>query len=120
MQDQGGKYRETCRTSDARKTKYACIVEADESTRKRLEGTLYEDYEDHIAGKGINSLSHYNLVHKFIPMLHAMKIPEGKAAVEKEQDKFEKIPAWLLTKVRNTKEVIAEARNKGRNVHFAS
>ena len=23
------KYRETCRTSDARKTKYACIVEAD-------------------------------------------------------------------------------------------
>ena len=28
--------------------------------------------------------------------------------------------AWQLTKVRNKTEVIAEARNKGRNVHFAS
>ena len=54
------KYRETCRTSEARKTKYACIVEADESTRRRLEGTLHQDHEDHLAGKGINSLNHYN------------------------------------------------------------
>ena len=37
------------------KTKYACIVEADESTRKRLEGNLHKDHEDHIAGKGVNS-----------------------------------------------------------------
>ena len=57
-------YKETGRNPDAPKTKYACIVEADESTRKRLEGTLHKDYEDHIAGKGINSLSHYKLVHK--------------------------------------------------------
>ena len=62
---------------------YACIVEADECTRKRLEGTLHEDHEDHIAGKGINSLSHYNLVHKFIPMPEAMKMPDAKAAVRK-------------------------------------
>ena len=34
--------------------------------------------------------------------------------------KLEKIPAWQLTKVRNKKEVIEEARNKGRKVHFAS
>ena len=40
-----------------------CIVEADESTRKRTEGTLLDDPEDHIAGKGINSLNHFNLVH---------------------------------------------------------
>ena len=33
---------------------------------------------------------------------------------------LEKIPAWQLTKVRNKKEVIAEARNEGRTVHFAS
>ena len=32
----------------------------------------------------MNSLSHYNLVHKFIPMPEAMKIPDAKAAVEKE------------------------------------
>ena len=34
--------------------------------------------------------------------------------------KLDKIPAWQMTKVRNTKEVIAEARNEGRMVHFAS
>ena len=55
-------YKETGRNPDAPKTKYACIVEADESARKRLEGTLHKDHEDHIAGKGINSLNHYNLV----------------------------------------------------------
>ena len=48
--------------------KYARIVDANESTRKGLEGTLHTDHEDHIAGKGIKSLNHYNLVHKFIPM----------------------------------------------------
>ena len=52
----GGKYRETCRTTEIRKTKYACIVEADESMRKRLERTLHEDHEVHNAGKRINSL----------------------------------------------------------------
>ena len=33
---------------------------------------------------------------------------------------LEKIPAWHLTKVRNKKDVIDEARNNGRKVHFAS
>ena len=65
-------------------TEYACIVEADESTRKRMEGTLHNYHEDHIAGKGINSLSHYNPVHTFIPMPQAMKIHEAKTAVDKE------------------------------------
>ena len=76
----GRKYKETCRTLDARKTEYTCIVEADESTRKRFEGTLQKD---HIPGKGINSLNHYNLAHKFIPMPKAMRIPDAKAAVDK-------------------------------------
>ena len=44
-------------------------------------------HEDHIAGKGDNSLQHYNLVHKFIPMPQAMKIPAAKAAVDKEWEK---------------------------------
>ena len=37
-----------------------------------------------------------------------------------EREKLEKIPAWNLTKVRNKKEVINEARTKGIKVHFAS
>ena len=51
--------------------KNACIVEADESTRIRLEGVPYRYHEDHIAAKRMNSLSHYNLVHKFVPMPQA-------------------------------------------------
>ena len=85
----GGKYRETCRISEARKTKFACIVEADESMRKRSEGTLHKDHEDHNAGKGINSPNYYNLVHKFIPMPKAMKIPDATAAVDKEWENQE-------------------------------
>ena len=70
------------------------------------------------AGKGDNSLQHYNLVHKIIPMPQAMKIPA--AAVEKEWEKLEKIPAWDTTKVRNKSEMIDDARTKGAKVHFAS
>ena len=94
------KYRETCRVDEC-KTKYPCIVEADESMRKRMEGSPHKNHEDHIAGKGMNSLNHCNLVRKFIPLLQQMKIPDAKAAVEKELEKLEKTPAWLLTKVRN-------------------
>ena len=95
------------------KTKYACIVEADESMRIRMEGSQSKNHEDHIAGKGVNSLSHHNLVHKFTPMPEAMKIPDAKAAVEKEWEKLEKIPAWQLAKVRNKNEVIADILTKG-------
>ena len=48
-----------------------------------------------------------------------MKIPDAKAAVGK-CEKLENIPAWHLTKVRNKSEVIAEARNEDRTIHFAS
>ena len=73
------------------KTKLACILEADESTRMRMGNSIPHHHEDHIAGKGENSLQHYNLVHKFIPMPQAMIIPAAKAAVDKEWEKLEKI-----------------------------
>ena len=81
---------------------------------------LPNHHEDHIAGKWDNSLQHYNLVHKFLPMTQAMKIPAAEAAVDTEWEKSEKIPAWNLTKVRSKNEVIDEARTKGAKVHFAS
>ena len=65
------------------KTKYACVVDADESTRPRLEGAGHKPHQDHITAKGMNSITHYSLVHKFIPMFHALKNPDAKAAVEK-------------------------------------
>ena len=70
--------------------------------------------------KGDNSLQHCNLVHKFIPMPQAMKIPAAKAAVDKEWEKLEKISAWNLTKVESKKKVIDEVRASGATVHFAS
>ena len=102
------------------KSKLACILEARESTRLRMEEFLLNYHEDHIAGKGDNSLQHCNLAHTFIPMSQAMKIPAAKAALDKEREKLEKISAWNLTKVRSKKEVIDEARTTGAKVHFAS
>ena len=98
---------ETHRNIWKRKTKYACVVDADECTSPRLEGAGHKPHQDHITAKGINSMTHYSLVHKFIPILQALKVRR-------------KIQAWQLTKVRNEKYVIDEARYKGRKIHFAS
>ena len=100
------------------KTRLACILEASESTKLRMGNSIPHHLQDHIAGKGENSLQPYNLVHKFILMPQAMKIPAAKAAVDKEWEKLEKISAWDLTKVRSQKEVIDEARTSDAKVHF--
>ena len=73
----------THRNIGKRKTKYACVVDADESTRPRPEGAGHKSHLDHITAKGMNSITHYSLVHKFIPTPQALKIPDAKAAVEK-------------------------------------
>ena len=84
------KHGETRSKTNDFKSKFACILEASESTRMRMEESLPKYHEDHIAGKGDNSLRHYNLVHNFIPMPPAMKIPAAKAAVNKEWEKLGK------------------------------
>ena len=71
---------ETCRNVDKHKTKYACIVDAKESMRIRLEGVPHRYHENHIAAKGINSLSRQNSVHKFIPKRQALKNTECKGS----------------------------------------
>ena len=52
---------------------------ASESTRTRMEESLPNHHEDHIAGQGHNSLQHCNLVYKF-PMPEAMKISRSKGS----------------------------------------
>ena len=88
------KHGETRNKTNEFKSKLACILEASESTRLRMEESLPNYHEDHIAGNGDNSLQHYYLVHTFIPRPQAMKIPAAKAAVDKEWEKLEKIPVW--------------------------
>ena len=72
------------------KSKLACILEASESTRLRMGESLPTHHEDHIAGKENNSLQHYNLVHIFIPVPQAMKIPAAKAVVDKKWENWRK------------------------------
>ena len=82
---------ETTRNIGKRKTKYACVVDADESMRIRLEGVSQGYHEDRIAAQGINSLSQLNLVHKFITVPQTLKKkPDAKAAVEKEWENLRK------------------------------
>ena len=47
------------------------------------------------------------------------KIPDAKAAVDKEWKKLETIPAWQLDIVNSKKEVILEAQKDKKKVHFA-
>ena len=107
-------------TNPDKKTKNACIEEAHELTRKRLESTLPGSHEDHIADNGFNSMNHYNLVHKFVPMLQAMKIPDAKAAVDNGWKMLETIPAWQLDKVKSKTADILEAQRGKKKVHFAT
>ena len=50
-------------------SRHACVVDADESTRPRPGGAVHKHHQVHINEKGMNSLNHCSLVHKFIPML---------------------------------------------------
>ena len=80
----GRKNKETCRTPDARKTKYSCIV-AGEPTRKRLEGTIHKDHEDHIsrlpvcAGQITHAVSAYTQV-KMEDAQTFLKSPKSECA----------------------------------------
>ena len=75
-----GKHWATRDKSNEIKTKLACILEASESTRLRMGESLPTHHEDQIAGKGDNSLQHYNLVHKFIPMPQSYENPCSKSS----------------------------------------
>ena len=78
------KHRETCCTVGEHKTKYDCIVQAGESLRIRMVRSENKNHEDLIAGRGMNSLSHYNLVCKIYSCASSHEIPDAKAAVEKQ------------------------------------
>ena len=84
------------------------------------EPSLPSKHEVHIAGKGFTWKTHYNLAHKFIPVPLAMKIPDAKAAVDKEWKNLETIPVRQLEKVKSKKEVILEAQRDKRKVHSAT
>ena len=75
-----GKHGATRGKSIEIKSKLACILEASESTRLRMEESLPNHHEDYLAGKGDNSLQHYNLVHKFIAYASSHEDSRGKGS----------------------------------------
>ena len=55
---------------------------------------------------------HFGVVRTPIPIPKAMKIPTAQAAVDKERDKLNNLPACSESKVRAQADVIHEAQNK--------
>ena len=98
------------------KTKLACILEADESTRMRMGNSIPHNHEDHIAGKGENSLQHYNLVHNFSDAT-SHENSRSKGSGGQGMGKFGENFGVELDE---SQEVIDEARTSGATVHFAS
>ena len=65
-------------------------------------------------------MTHNNLVHMFILMLQAMKIPDAKAAVDKEWKKLKTNPAWQVDKMKSKRKVILEAQREKNKVRSAT
>ena len=94
---------ETHRNIGKRMTKYACIVDADESTRPRVERSWTQT----------SSRSHHCKRDEFYDSLQScsqihsdassVKISRCKGSGKKNGKKLENVPAWQLTKVRNKK-----------------
>jgi hypothetical protein len=77
-------------------------------------------HQEHMSSKGHVSEEWYSFVHTPVPIPKAFKIPEAKAALEKEWSKLENRRAWDASKVKSRAEVIARAKSLGRPVHFGS
>ena len=81
---------------------------------------LGKDYTDNLRSTKNQPLKSLRQSFQVIERLITDQTEITKGSSGEIMEKLEKIPAWQLTKVRNTNEVIAEARNEGRTVHFAS
>ena len=109
------RYGETwCTQNSSRKTRYACIVEATESTRTRIGTNQPRDHEDLIAGKGFMSLGHYNLVHE--PYSHTSRMRRPQLTKSGKRSKKCK---RSRRQVKSKQEVIEKAQKEARTVHFA-
>ena len=84
-----------------------------------MESSLPAKHEDHIPSKGFTSMTHYNLVRKFIPMPQAMKILDAKAAVDKEWKKArDNSSNWRKSRAR--RRLFTKHKQTKKKVHFAT
>ena len=74
----------------------------------------WPDHEDHIAEKGFNSLSHYNLVHKMCSYATSDENSGCKSSSGQRMGEGRKVAVWHLNLVKSKKEVFLEAQKKKR------
>ena len=65
-------------------------------------------------------MSHDDMVPKQIPTPKAMKIPEAKAALDKEWTKLQKLPAWGQVQSDQWSRGDTLSKLEGKKVHFAT
>ena len=107
---------ETHRNIGKRRTKYACVVDADERTRPRVQGAVNKPHQDHIAAKGMNSLTHYSLVHKFIPM--PQEKSECKSSSGKRMGKLHKKSGMSADESQKQERFDRRSKEQGRKNSF--
>ena len=90
-------------TKSRKQRKHACIVEAHESTRQRLESALPEDHEDHIVEKRVQFVDSLHFGAQMCSDASSNEISDAKAAVDKEWWMLAKVPVWQLSKVKSKK-----------------
>ena len=76
------------------------------------------DHDDHFADIGYASMAYVGLVHTPVPMYKAMKIPEARAAMEKERKKLDDKKAWDFNKVQSKAAVKARAQRERKTMHL--
>ena len=94
---------ESDESTNIQKIKHACVVEAHESTRKRLDPTPMK-----ITSQVKDTIRNQESLH--FGDASSDEISDAKAAVDREWEKLEKLPAWQLNNVKSKKEVFLEAQ----------
>ena len=80
-----------------------------------------ENHEDHIVEKGFNSLSHDNLVRKFIPMPQVVNIPDARKLQWRKNGRSPRRCQhgnWI--KAKSKRNVFLEAQKEKNKVHCAT
>ena len=101
------------------KTKLTCILEADESKRMRMRNSMPHNHEDHIAGKGENSLQHLQFGSQIYSYASNFKNSCSESSGGQGMGKIGEIFGVEPDESQKS-EVMDEARTSGATVHFAS
>ena len=101
------------------KTRISCITEAHESTRQRIESVTKRIHEEHIMGKGQNSVLHDNVVHKFYSNAASDEDSRCKGSSGQGREKARDIPS-IDTGESHEHEGVYSQSTKRQKVHYAT